>query len=446
MEYRNFVLKGDICYSKTKNSLVTAENSFLVCTEGKSAGVFSQFSHIPLQYRPFPCIDYTGKLIIPGLVDLHLHAPQFTFRSLGMDLELLDWLETWAFPEEAKYQDTNYALRAYRALVADLQQGPNTRICLFGTVHVPATLLLMDLLENSGLVCMVGKVNMDRNSPDTLREQDAASSAASTQAWLEQCGTYKNCKPILTPRFIPSCTDDLMRRLSDLQQRYGLPLQSHLSENLREIAWVRELCPESSCYGDAYARFDLFGGDVPTIMAHCVYSGDEEIALMQRRGVYVAHCPQSNMNLASGIAPVRRYLEAGLSMGLGSDVAGGVHTSIFRAMIDGIGVSKLRRCMGDRDEAPLTLEEVFYLGTQGGGSFFGHVGSFESGYEFDALVMEDPHPVPPFPLTLRERLERIVWCSDDRAILKKYVRGIPVPRSSPAQAVTPGPGFSNPVP
>jgi guanine deaminase len=426
VEYPNFVLHGDICYSQTKHSLATAENSFLVCAAGKSAGVFS---HLPPEYKLFPCIDYTGKLIIPGLVDLHMHAPQFAFRSLGMDLELLDWLETRAFPEEAKYQDRSYALRAYTTLVEDLQQGPNTRICLFGTVHVPATLLLMDLLENSGLVCMVGKVNMDRNSPDTLREQDAASAAASTQEWLEQCTPYQHCKPILTPRFIPSCTDELMRRLSAIQQHYGLPLQSHLSENLREIAWVKELCPESSCYGDAYTRFDLFGGGVPTIMAHCVYSGDEEIALMQSRGVYVAHCPQSNMNLSSGIAPARRYLEAGLAMGLGSDVAGGVHTSIFRAMSDAIGVSKLRQCRGAGDEAPLTLEEVFYLGTQGGGSFFGQVGSFEAGYEFDALVMEDPHPVPPFPLTLRERLERVLWCSDERAILKKYVRGIPLPRS-----------------
>ncbi|MDR1957117.1 MAG: amidohydrolase family protein, partial [Treponema sp.] len=166
MEYPNFVLKGDICYSKTKHSLATAEKSFLVCMDGKSAGVFSR---LPPPYQRFPCIDYTGKLIIPGLVDLHMHAPQFAFRSLGMDLELLEWLETHAFPEEAKYKDTDYALQAYTALVEDLQQGPNTRICLFGTVHVPATLRLMDLLEDSGLVCMVGKVNMDRNSPDTLR-------------------------------------------------------------------------------------------------------------------------------------------------------------------------------------------------------------------------------------------------------------------------------------
>jgi guanine deaminase len=341
-----------------------------------------------------------------------------------MDMELLEWLETRAFPEEAKYQDTSYAFRAYTALVEDLQQGPNTRVCLFGTVHVPATLLLMDLLEDSGLVCMVGKVNMDRNCPDTLREQNAAYSVAATREWLERCGTYKRCKPILTPRFIPSCTDELLRGLSEIRQQYNVPVQSHLSENLQEIAWVRELCPESNCYGDAYTQFDLFGGDVPTIMAHCVYSGNEEIALMQRRGVYVAHCPQSNMNLSSGIAPVRRYLEAGLSIGLGSDVAGGAHTSIFRAMTDAIGVSKLRRCTGTGNEAPLTLEEAFYLGTQGGGSFFGQVGSFEAGYEFDALVMEDPHPAPPFPLSLRERLERIVGCSDERAILEKYVQGI----------------------
>ncbi|MDR1029323.1 MAG: amidohydrolase family protein [Treponema sp.] len=428
MDGRNFILKGDICYSKTRTSLATAEQSFLVCAEGKSAGVFSQVSQIPLPYRAFPYIDHTGKLIIPGLVDLHIHAPQFAFRSLGMDLELLDWLETRAFPEEAKYQDTGYALRAYTALVKDLQQGPNTRICLFGTVHVPATLLLMELLENSGLVCMAGKVNMDRNSPDTLREQDAACSVAATREWLERCGTYTRCKPILTPRFIPSCTDELLRGLSEIQQQYNLPLQSHLSENLKEIAWVQALCPQSSCYGDAYTRFNLFGGPVPTIMAHCVYSGNEEIALMQRQGVHVAHCPQSNMNLSSGIAPVRRYLEAGLSVGLGSDVAGGAHTSMFRAMTDAIGVSKLRRCTGTGAEAPLTLEEVFYLGTQGGGSFFGQVGSFEAGYEFDALVMEDPHPVPPFPLSLRERLERIVGCSDERDILEKYVQGILLPR------------------
>lgn len=421
--YRDFVLKGAICYSKTKDTLRFLEQGFLVCTAGKSAGVFPD---LPDRYRDLPVTDYTGKLIIPGLVDLHIHAPQFTLRSLGMDLELLDWLTTWVFPEETKYQDTAYSLETYTSLVEDLKRGPNTRACLFATVHVPGTLLLMDLLEASGLVCMVGKVNMDRNCPDSLREKDAETSIAATREWLEQCGSYRNTAPILTPRFIPSCTDDLMRRLGAIRRQYRLPLQSHLSENQREINWVRELCPQSACYGDAYARFGIFGDEAPVIMAHCVWSEDREVDLLAKQKVYVAHCPQSNTNIASGAAPVRRYLEAGIPVGLGSDVAGGAHTSIFRAMTDAIQVSKLRRLLTGHNDAPLSLEEAFYLGTKGGGAFFGAVGSFEAGYEFDALVIDDGNLAPPFTLSLRNRLERIVYLSDDRHISAKYVRGVSI--------------------
>lgn len=417
------ILKGDICYSKTKNTLQCLEKGFLVCSAGKSAGVFRE---LPEQYRQAPMKDYTGRLIIPGLVDLHIHAPQFTLRSLGMDLELLDWLNAFVFPEETKYRDADYALRAYTGFVEDLKKSPNTRACIFATVHVPGTLRLMDLLEASGLVCMVGKVNMDRHCPEGLREQDAAASEGATREWLEQCGSYKHTKPILTPRFIPSCTDDLLRRLSAIRKQYRLPVQSHLSENQREIAWVRDLCPQSACYGDAYAGFDLFGGETPTIMAHCVWSEDKEVELMAKRGVYVAYCPQSNTNLSSGVAPARRYLDEGVPIGLGSDVAGGAHTSIFRAMTDGIQVSKLRRLLTSQEDPPLTLEQVFYMGTLGGGSFFGAVGSFEEGYEFDALVIDDAPLAPPFPLSLRERLERVVYLSDDRNILAKYVRGVSI--------------------
>jgi guanine deaminase len=452
MESQNFVLKGDIAYSKTPTKLLTFENSYLVCEKGKSAGVFPR---LPAAFVGLPLIDYTGRLILPGLTDLHMHAPQFGFRGLGMDLELLSWLEKHAFPEEAKYKDTEYARRAYSLLVEHLKRGPNTRFCIFATVHVPATLILMDLLEESGLVSMVGKVNMDRNSPDILREGAASAcaqmstgakstgaqvSAAATEEWLtaiEKC-SYKNTYPILTPRFIPSCSDELMVALSGIQKRYALPLQSHLSENRREIAWVQELCPQSCCYGDAYARHDLFGASVPTIMAHCVWSSDEELELMRSRSVYIAHCPQSNTNLSSGIAPVRRFLDLGIPVGLGSDVAGGVHTSIFRTMTDAIGVSKLRQCLCAKDEAQgegmaaLTFEEAFWLGSVGGGSFFGAAGlpgtagaagSFDPGYEFDALVIDDAGIAAPFSLSVRDRVERAVYLSDDRNIGAKYVRG-----------------------
>ena len=427
----SFAIHGDICWSKDLKGLKTMAGAFLVCLEGKSAGVFSR---LPEQYASLPLFRFSGKLVVPGLVDLHVHAPQFAFRGLGMDLELLDWLNTHAFPEETKYADPDYARSAYDLFVKDLIRGPTTRTVVFATTHVPATLALMDRLESSGLVSLVGKVNMDRNCPDSLREHSAAVSLAATGEWLESCGAgrYLNTGPILTPRFIPSCSDELMRGLGALRRKFKLPVQSHLSENLHEIEWVKELCPSSGGYGAAYRDFGLFGpaaGEeaAPTVMAHCVWSDGDEIALMTERGVFAAHCPQSNTNLSSGIAPVRRLLDAGVPAGLGSDIAGGAHSSIFRAMTDAIQVSKLRRVMLGINEEPLTLEEAFYLGTAGGGAFFGKAGmgfsgSFEAGYDFDALVIDDGHLSPP-SMTIRDRLERVVYLCDDRHIEAKYVKG-----------------------
>lgn len=402
-------------------SLEAVENAFLVCVEGKSAGVFAE---LPEKFHNLPLTDYGDSVIVPGLTDLHIHAPQFAFRGLGLDLELLDWLSTHTFPEEAKYHDLEYAGKAYSFFAEELKRGPNTRSVVFATVHVPATRLLMEKLEATGLVSLVGKVNMDRNSLPGLQEESAERSAADTVGWIEGCaGRFRNTSPILTPRFVPSCTDELMVRLAEIQKRYKLPVQSHLSENQGEIAWVKELCPASGCYGDVYDRFGLFGGEAPTIMAHCVWSDGEEAELIRNRGVFVAHCPQSNENLSSGIAPVRRFLDAGIRVGLGSDVAGGCHPSIFRAMSDAIQVSKLYWRLADQEAKPLTIEEAFYLGTVGGGSFFGKVGSFAPEYEFDALVLDDRGIAGPLRLSVPDRLARIVYLSDDRNIRAKFVRG-----------------------
>ena len=418
----DIILKGDICYSKTPVELETLENGFLVCADGVAKGVFPE---IPEEYRELPIADYKNCIIIPGLCDLHVHAPQYAFRGLGMDMELLDWLNTYTFPEESKYVEIDYAKRAYGFFADALKRGATARACVFATLHTPATVLLMDKLEKTGLVTYVGKVNMDRNSPDFLCAQSAEASFVSTKSWIEKTKTrYRNTLPILTPRFIPTCSDELMRKLKELQVEYGLPVQSHLSENLGEISWVRELCPECSSYGDAYNRFGLFGGEgVPTIMAHCVWSEGEEEELLRENGVYVAHCPQSNVNLASGIAPIRRFLDKGIKVGLGSDVAGGCHTSIFRAISDAVQVSKLFWRLVDDSAAPLTVREAFYLATAGGGSFFGKVGSFEEGYEFDAVVIDDSGIASSNPLSAEERLERIIYLSDDRCIRGKYVRG-----------------------
>ena len=416
-----FFLRGTLLYSSSPDTIEILDDGWLLCRNGKAAGVFRQK---PERFKDLDVLDYSGKLIIPGMTDLHLHAPQFSFRGLGMDLELLDWLNTYTFPEEAKYEDLSYAETAYESFAARLTRSTTTRACIFATLHLPATLLLMQKLEDAGLDTYVGKVNMNRNCPAYLREISTNQAIRDTESWvLQSRERFTRTKPILTPRFIPSCTDDLMYALSRLRTKYDLPVQSHLSENLGEIDWVRELCPRSKFYGDAYDQFGMFGGSYPCIMAHCVHSGEAEQELMLKRGVYIAHSPESNMNLASGVAPVNQFLDRGLHVGLATDVAGGSHESMLKAMMHAIQASKLRWRLLDQNVKPLSFERAFYLATMGGGQFFGKVGSFLDGFELDAVVLDDESLEHPQPLSPRARLERMVYLADERNIAAKFVSG-----------------------
>ena len=418
---KTYALKGNIIYSKNQNEINCFENSYLICQDGKSMGVFKKLDE---KYKDIEVIDFGEKIICPGLVDLHIHAPQYNFRGMGMDLELLDWLNTYTFPSEAKFKDEDYAKRSYQRFVDYLKYGPNTRHVIFASLHVKSTQILMDLMEESKMVSFVGKVNMDRNGGVDLEEKDANQSEKATLDWLESIkGKYKNTYPILTPRFIPSCTDELLEKLRKIKDEYNLPIQSHLSENLGEIEWVKELVPQAKFYGEAYNIFDLFGKNNKTVMAHCVYSNDDEQDLIKENKVFIAHCPDSNTNLTSGIAPAGKYLREGQKIGLGSDVAGGTHASIFKAMADAIKVSKLRYRLVDEKIKPLSLEEAFYMATLGGGEFFGKVGSFEKGYEFDAIVIDDEKLLEEDKFNLKQRLERIVYLSKDEDIVSKFVRG-----------------------
>ena len=209
-----FILKGNIIYSKNPAEFQICEHGYLVCKDGRVEGVYQT---LPFKLGGNPVHDYGDSLIIPGLVDLHIHAPQYSFRGLGMDMELLEWLETNTFPEEAKYESLEYAQKAYRIFVDNMRKSATTRACIFGTVHREATLLLMDMMEKTGLYTMVGKVNMDRNCPDYLIEE-TAESAGETLEWIKDVlhRKYENTHPILTPRFTPSCTDELMEELKKL--------------------------------------------------------------------------------------------------------------------------------------------------------------------------------------------------------------------------------------
>lgn len=407
--------------------LVTV-SGYVVCVGGKSKGVYRL---LPAEYGNLPVHDYSGKLIIPGLVDLHIHAPQYAFRGIGMDMELMEWLQKQTFKEEAKYSDMDYAVKAYTIFANAMKYSATTHACIFATKHRQATELLMDLMEESGIISYVGKVNMDREAPAELCEPSADYSAFDTFGWLNHInGKYQRTKPILTPRFIPCCSPALLEQLREIQIAYNLPVQSHLSENIGEVEFVKKLCPNSDFYGDTYDNYGLFGEEhrsntsVKTIMAHCVYSNDKEVKSLKQHKVFVAHCPASNMNLSSGIAPIRKYLDQGLKIGLGSDVAGGHTESILRAIYDAIQASKLYWRLIDNTSKPLSFREAFYLATKGGGEFFGKVGSFEENYDFNAVVLDDAHLLHPYSLTIEERLESCAYNSLDLyGICSKYVAG-----------------------
>ena len=375
------LIKGDIIYSSDKRELLEFRNSYLGFDGEKIKGIFSEVPE-----GEHEIIDRTGSIVIPGLVDLHLHAPQYTFAGLYMDEELLSWLERHTFPMEARYSDLEFADKAYEIFAEDLKMSETTRISSFATIHKDATILLMKKLSEKGMRGFVGKVNMDRNCPDYLRE-DTAQSLSDTESFIREVEDIDGIKPIITPRFTPSCTDELERGLGELSRKYNIPVQSHLDENLNEIEWVKQLCPWSSSYSDAYDRFGLFG-DTPTIMAHVVWPREDEIELMKRKGVYIAHSPSSNGNLSSGIAPVRRYLDEGMNVGLATDVAGGSTLSLFRIMTEAIEQSKIRWRLMDSSLKPITFADGFYMATRGGGSFFGKVGAFEEGYDADILVID----------------------------------------------------------
>ena len=415
MEY---LLHGDLCFSKDRMRIETMENGYMHIRDGK---IVALYETVPTNLSSLELKDYHGKIVLPGMVDLHLHAPQYAYRGTKMDLPLLDWLNINTFPEEAKYEDVSYAKAAYTNFVEDLKESPTTRAVIFATLHKEATLELMALLEESGLSTMVGKVNMDRNSPDYLTEHSAEESLENTKAWLREIPKdYRNCRPILTPRFTPTCSDSLLEGLGRLMAEEGLPLQSHLSENKAEIAWVKELCPDTKNYGESYDRYGLLGN---TVMAHCVHTKEDELRLLMERGTTIVHCPQSNTNLQSGVAPVKHFLNKGAKVGLGTDVAGGANLSMFRAITDAIHASKLRNCLLEGEDSALTLSEAFYMATLSGGQFFGKVGSFLPGYEADFLVFSRKRKSVREE-SLLERLEMLLYTEKELFRMDaKFVQG-----------------------
>lgn len=413
------ILKGQIVHAPDSNRLDILENGFLVSVDGKIEGVFDI---LPQQYQSVDVSDYGDCLIMPSFADTHMHAPQYAMLGMGMDLPLLDWLDTYTFKTEAAFKDKDYARCVYRRLAREMIDNGTTRVCAFSSLHRKSTMVLMEEFEKAGMTGYVGKVNMDRNSGDVLTET-TQESIRETEQWLEESSErFKHIKPILTPRFTPTCSNELMAFLGRLAQERHLPVQSHLSENIAEIAWVKELHPDCSQYWESYKKYGLFNDR--TVMAHCVHCNERERNAIKENGVWVAHCPDSNINLVSGTAPVRKMMNEGLRVTLGSDIAGGALLAMNQVVTAAIRASKAKCIETNRSDDFLTVTEAFYLGTTAGAKFFGGGDGFAKGNELHAIVVDDASfPPSAKKLSVKERFERALYLMHKDDIVAVFSNG-----------------------
>ena len=418
------IYKGDIAYTKIKDEFEFLENGSIVVEDAKVKGVWAK---LPEQYKDLPIQDFSGKLIIPGFVDAHVHPCQLPNIGLGYDLELLPWLDMYTYKQEGRFADLEYAHKVYASYIDQIWKYGVTRSIAMATTHKEATKLLMQLFCKAGLGAYVGKVNQDCNCGKPEFMEDTQTSIRLTKQWLEETMDMSELvKPILTPTINIICTAGLMEAVGKLADKYDLPVQAHLSENRTEVEFCKKLYPKADDFGSVYDTFHLFGTH-KTMMAHCIHTTEKEMRLMRERTILAAHCPNSNLNLSSGVMKVRRYLDAGIPVGLGSDIAGGDTLSPMANIARTIQSSKYLWVL-DESVGRVKTSEAFYMATKGGGSFFGKVGSFEEGYDFDGLVIDDSEMNRMNAYNMYERIERFIYNGDDRNIVKRFVAGKEIPR------------------
>ncbi|WP_058484960.1 amidohydrolase family protein [Defluviitalea phaphyphila] len=410
------ILKGNFIFTKEKDFFEIHEKSFLIIKNKRVLGIYK---NLPKKYEPIKVKDYKDAIIIPSFVDLHVHAPQYLQQGVGLDLELIDWLNKYTFENEMKFVNENYAKKIYSAFVKDLYDNGTLRSCIFGTIHNNSNQILIEEIKKRKISAFVGKVNMDQNAPENLL-QTTDDSLKETIEFIDNNSKEDLIKPIITPRFAPSCSLDLLKKLGDLSVKKKIPVQTHLSENKDEVKWVKSLFPSNKNYSDVYLKNQLYGME-KTIMAHAIYLEEEEIKMAKNKNVYLVHCPDANINLSSGIMPVTKYLDMGIQVGLGSDVGAGHMISMTNTIKSAIQSSKIRHIFNN-NERILTESEAFYLATKLNGSFFGKTGSFEKGYLFDAIVIDSNQNVIK-ELSPLEKLERFIYCGDKNDIIARYLEG-----------------------
>ncbi|KAJ5594617.1 guanine deaminase [Penicillium hispanicum] len=451
---------------------------------------------LPVKVKIVHASEERNEFFFPGFIDTHIHAPQYPNVGLFGSSTLLDWLETYTFPVEAGFgsqsdqkksaakspRDTPpSAVRIYDQVIARTLSHGTTCASYFATIHVPATNALAALCHSRGQRALIGRVCMDSPDfcPEYYRDVSADDSLSATRSTIDYIHTIDPngtlVKPIITPRFAPTCSRPALDGLGQLAAAYTPPLhiQTHISENTNEVALVKELFPEAASYAAVYDAHNLL--TPRTILAHAVHLSEEERALVRQRQAKISHCPASNSALGSGICPVRTLLDDGLTVGLGTDVSGGYSPSILEAVRQACLASRLlghtlafsqhqhSRRENAHPEKPvlgrekLSVAESLYLATRGGAAVVDmadDIGGFDIGMIWDAQLIElgavgavDESPldtghaigdaggrslVKAGPVgnvdlfgseTWEEKIQKWVWSGDDRNVKAVWVGG-----------------------
>jgi len=365
--------------------------------------------------------DYRGRLIMPGFIDTHVHYPQ-TDMIAAYGEQLLQWLERYAFPTEQRFEDIVHARAVADFFLDELLRNGTTTAMVFATVHPASVDAFFSAASARNLRMIGGKVLMDRNCPEFLRDT-AASGYEDSKALIERWHGRGRQLYAVTPRFAPTSTDGQLKLAGQLLDEHpGVYLQSHVAENRNEVAWVAELFPWSRSYLDVYDRFGLLRDR--SVYAHCIHLDAADRQSMARSGAAMSFCPTSNLFLGSGLFDLDAAAESGTRVGIGTDVGGGTSFSMLRTLSEAYKVAQLA---GQR----LSPLRAFYLATLGSARslYLDHlIGNFERGKEGDFVVL-DPAATALLARrmqqtdSLAERLFLLMMLGDDRAIAAVHVMG-----------------------
>lgn len=373
-------------------------------------------------------IEYKDALITPGFIDTHIHYPQ-TGMIASYGEQLLDWLDTYTFPTERAFADKVHAGEVAQVFLRELLRNGTTTALVFGSVHKESVDAFFEQAHKLDLRMIAGKVLMDRNAPDYLTDT-AESGYADSKELIERWHGKGRLHYAVTPRFAPTSTPEQLALAGKLFQEYpDLYMHTHLSENRKEIEWVRELFPERKGYLDVYDHHGLIGAR--SVFAHGVHLCDDECQRLSETGSAVAFCPTSNLFLGSGLFDLEKVEGFGVRVGLGTDVGAGTSFSQLQSLNEAYKVMQLQ---GKK----LDPFKSLYLATLGGARALyldDRIGSLQPGKDADFVVLDyKATPLIEYRLSqarsLEERLFALMTLGDDRAVKETYAAGVSVHRKA----------------